>query len=126
MTMPRCIQAGKTWFVTRRTTRRFFLLRPDADKTVQDLYWYITAVLAGELGVELHAVQVLSTHMHEVLTDTRGELPRFLQQRNRLFANAIKCHRNWPEEVFARRPASCLELYGSAAVLKEIAYTLAN
>jgi len=126
MTNPRCIRAGTTWFVTRRTTRRHFLLRPDADRRLQRLYWYATAVTAAETGVELHAVQMLSTHIHEVLTDTRGELPRFLQQRNRLLANAIKCHRGWPEEVFARAPANCVALYGAAAVEKEIGYTLAN
>ena len=126
MTAPRCIRPGKTWFVTRRTTRRFFLLRPDADATLQKLYWYTTALIAQECGIEIHAVQMLSTHIHEVLTDTRGELPRFLQQRNRLLANAIKAHRDWPEEVFARAPASCVALYGNSAILKEIGYTLAN
>ena len=126
MTTPRCIRAGTTWFVTRRTTRRHFLLRPDANRKLQEIYWYATAVIAAETGIELHAVQVLSTHIHEVLTDTRGELPRFLQQRNRLLANAIKCHRGWPEEVFARAPTSCVALYGAAAIEKEIGYTLAN
>ena len=126
MTTPRCIRPGRTWFVTRRTTRRHFLLRPDADQTVQQIYWYTTAVIAAECGIELHAVQMLSTHMHEVLTDVRGELPRFLQQRNRLLANAIKSHRDWPEEVFARAPTNCVALYGVAAILKEIGYTLAN
>ena len=126
MTTPRCIRAGTTWFVTRRTTRRYFLLRPDEDRTLQRLYLYTTAVAAEETGIELHAVQMLSTHIHEVLTDTRGELPRFLQRRNRLFANAIKCHRRWPEEVFARSPTNCVALYGAAAVEREIGYTLAN
>ena len=93
---------------------------------MQRLYWYTTALVAAETGIEVHAVQVLSTHIHEVLTDTRGELPRFLQMRNRLLANAIKCHRGWPEEVFARAEASCIPLYGAAAVEKEIGYTLAN
>lgn len=126
MTTPRCIRAGTTWFVTRRTTRRHFLLRPDPDRRLQDLYWYATAVCAAETGVEIHAVQILSTHIHEVLTDPRGELPRFLQRRNRLLANAVKCHRDWPEEVFARAPANCVALYGAAAVEREIGYTLAN
>ena len=126
MTTPRHVRPGTTWFVTRRTTRRHFLLRPDEDRTLQNIYWYATAVIAGEMGIELHAVQMLSTHIHEVLTDPRGELPRFLQQRNRLFANAIKVHRGWPEEVFARAPTNYVALYGAAAVEKEVGYTLAN
>jgi len=123
---PRRIRPNVTWFVTRRTTRRHFLLRPDADGTCQQLYWYTTAVLAAKFGIVLHAVQVLSTHIHEVLTDTRGNLPQFVCERNRLLANALKVHRRWPEEVFQRGAASLVELVGAHATAKEIGYTLAN
>jgi putative transposase len=126
MTQPRCILPGSTYTVTRRTTRRHFLLRPDSDGTMQQLYWYTTAVMAAKFGILLHAVQVLSTHMHEVLTDPRGLLPAFVRERNRLLANAIKVHRGWPEEVFQRAPASYVELYGAEAVAKQIGYVLAN
>lgn len=126
MTSPRCIRPGTTWLVTRRTTRRHFLLRPDRAGAFQNLYWYVTALLAPRFGIELHAVQVLCSHMHEVLTDTRGLLPRFLEQRNRLLANAIKCLHRWPEEVFARKATSCVALYGAGAIEKEITYTLSN
>jgi putative transposase len=102
------------------------LLRPDRDGAVQNIYWYVTAVLAAKFGIELHAVQVMSTHLHEVLTDVRGVLPAFLRERNRILANVLKRHRDWREEVFQRAPASCVELYGPEAVLKEIGYTLAN
>jgi putative transposase len=102
------------------------LLRPDGDGGTQRIYWYVTAVLAAKFGIELHAVQVLSTHLHEVLTDVRGVLPAFLRERNRILANVLKRHRDWPEEVFQRAPASCVELYGPAAILKQIGYTLAN
>ncbi|MBK6697620.1 MAG: transposase [Myxococcales bacterium] len=112
--------------ITRRATRRHFLFRPDEDGTSQRLYWYATAVVAEKFGIELHAVQVLSTHIHEVLTDTRGELPAFLRERNRLLANALKQHRGWPEEVFQRAPANYVELLGVDALLKQIGYTLAN
>lgn len=126
VTLPRCIQPGTTVLATRRTTRRHFLMRPDRDGTVQQLYLYTTAVLAKQFGIAMHAVQLLSTHMHEVLTDTRGELPRFMQQRNRLFANALKRHRNWSEEVFARGSPNYVSLEGPAAALREIGYTIAN
>jgi len=126
MSNPRRIVPNVTYFVTRRTSRRYFLLNPDKKRLVWAIYWYATAVLAEEFGIRVHAVQILSNHMHEVLTDTRGELPRFLQQRNRLFANAIKVLRGWPEEVFARGSASCVALYGEEAILRQIAYTLAN
>lgn len=112
--------------ITRRATRRHFIFRPDEDGMSQRIYWYTTAVIAAKFGIELHAVQVLSTHLHEVVTDVRGLLPAFLRERNRLLANAMKCHRHWPEEVFQRAPASCVELYGADAIAKQIGYTLAN
>ena len=90
MSNPRRIVPGTTYLVTRRTTRRHFLMNPDKRRVLLAVYWYATALLAAEFGIEIHAVQVLSNHMHEVLTDTRGELPKFLSQRNRLMANAIK------------------------------------
>ncbi len=126
MSRPRHILAGRVWFLTRRTTRRHRLLRPDSDGTSQALYWYTTAVLAAKFGIVFHAVQVLSTHIHEVVTDTLGNLPAFIRERNRALANALKCHRGWPEEVFQRAPASCVELYGPDAILKQIGYTVAN
>jgi REP element-mobilizing transposase RayT len=126
MSNPRRIVPRTTKFITRRTTRRFFLLNPDKKRIIWDIYWYVTALLAHELGIEIHAVQILSNHMHEVLTDTRGEIARFLQQRNRLFANALKVFLGWKEEVFARGGASCVDLYGADAILRQIAYTLAN
>lgn len=112
--------------ITRRTTRRHFLLRPDSDGTTQRLYWYTTAVLARKFGIEIHAVQMMSTHIHEVLTDVRGNLPAFLRERNRSFANALKAHRGWPEEVFQRAAANYVELLGPDAILKQIGYVLAN
>lgn len=126
MSTPRCIRPGKVWMVTRRTTRRHYLLRPDENGISQQIYWYTTAVLAKKFGIEIHAVQMLSTHIHEVLTDTRGMLPAFLRERNRALANALKCHRKWPEEVFQRAAANCIELFGVEAILRQIGYTLAN
>lgn len=102
------------------------MLRPDADGTCRDIYWYTTAVLAAKFGIILHAVQVLSTHIHEVVSDPYGNLPAFLRERNRALANALKCHRGWPEEVFQRAAASCVELYGAKAIADKIAYTIAN
>jgi hypothetical protein len=83
-------------------------------------------VLAKKFGIAIHAVQVLSTHIHEVLTDVRGNLPDFLRERNRALANALKRHRNWAEEVFQRAPASCVEIYGVDALCRAIGYTIAN
>lgn len=126
MSAPRRVVPGQTWFLTRRTVARFFLLNPDRARVIQNLYWYVTAVIAAKYGIQLHAVQMLSTHIHEVVTDPRGELPKFLRDRNRLFALALKACRGIAGPVFAGCAPSCVALYGEAAVMDKIAYTLAN
>ncbi|MFO0571740.1 MAG: hypothetical protein U0263_39310 [Polyangiaceae bacterium] len=126
MSRPRAVLPNRTYLVTRRVARRHFLLRPDPDGTVQQLYWYFTAVIALQLGIQVHCVQVLSNHMHEVLTDTRGNLPKFFELRNRLLANAVKCHRGWPEEVFSRTAMSCVELLTTESIVDKIAYVITN
>lgn len=126
MSAPRRVVPGQTWFLTRRTVARFFLLNPDRARILAGLYWYITAVIAAKYGIQLHAVQILSTHIHEVVTDPRGELPNFLRDRNRLFALALKACRGIDGPVFAGCAPSCIALYGEAAVMDKIAYTLAN
>lgn len=126
MTAARDVRPGVTWFVTRRTTRRHHLFSPDEDGEIEQLYWYTTAVSAKKYGVDFHMTQLLSSHPHEVLTDTRGELPRFYEHRNCILANALKVFRKWPEEVFSRTPACWVELPTAEAVIKEMAYTAAN
>jgi hypothetical protein len=63
-----------TKLIPRRTTRRFFLLNPDRKRIIWDINWYVTALLAEELGIEIHAVQILSNHMHEVARTSPNEL----------------------------------------------------
>ncbi len=126
MSPPRCIRPGQTWFLTRRTDKRECSLRPDSDGVLQNIYWYVTAVIAKERGVELHGVQMLSTHLHEMLTDTRAELPRFTQQRNRLFANAVKAHRKIKGSIFPRTGQSCVAVHGEDAIIRQMGYTLSN
>lgn len=126
MTAPRDVRPGVLWFVTRRTVRRTHLFSPDADGRIEQLYWYLTAVYAQRLGVELHMMQLMSTHPHEVLTDTRGELPRFFELRNGTLAKALKVLLGWSGEVFDSCAASWVELPTPEAAIQEIAYTVAN
>ena len=90
------------------------------------MYWYTTAFYAKQLGVEVHMVQVLSTHIHEVLTDRRGNLPRFFELRNAMLVNALKRLRKWPGEMLSREEACWVEIPTAAAAVQEMAYTAAN
>ncbi|HET8937017.1 MAG TPA: transposase [Polyangiales bacterium] len=124
MSQPRRVLPGMTVMVTRRTLRRTHLLRPDRE--LNNLFLYCLAVLTRRYGIALHAVVVMSTHEHLVLTDTRGQLPRFLQDLHRLLALGIKVMRRWEGAVWDHEKPSVVELRTGQAVIETMAYVLAN
>ena len=126
MTRRRLIEPGATWALSRRTTRRHFLLHPDASGQMKQAYWYSLGVAAQAHGVLVHAGCLMSTHSHEVVTDVRGELPRFLATFHRLLALTTKAYRGWPEEVFNKRATGAHRLLTPEATLEALAYLIAN
>ena len=87
MSQPREIVPGATYLITRRTLRRHLLFRPDA--AITQLLVYALAVSTSRFGLQVHALCAMSTHLHLVVTDVQGVLPRFLQalrDRNPTFA----------------------------------------
>jgi hypothetical protein len=110
--------------VTRRTLRRTHLLRPDPE--VRALFTYCLAVLAPKLGILVHAVVVMSTHEHMILTDTRGQLPQFLRDFHRLVALGVKVLRKWDGAVWDHEKTSVVELLTDEAVIEKLAYVMAN
>jgi len=110
--------------VTRRTLRRTHLLRPDRELTA--LYTYCLAVFAPRYGILVHAAVLMSTHEHLVLTDTRGQLPRFLQELHRLVALGVKVLRKWEGAVWDHQKTSVVELLTPQAVIEKLAYVMAN
>jgi len=126
MTRRRIVEAGATWALSRRTTRRHFLLNPDEARQMEQAYWYCLGHAAQIHGVIVHAACLMSTHSHEVVTDVRGELPRFLQTFHRNLALCTKAFRKWPEEVFNKRSTGAHELLTRAAMIESLAYLIAN
>jgi hypothetical protein len=126
MTMPRDARPGVVWFATRRATRRHHLFSPDKQGLVAAIYWFVTAIYALRCGIRVHMVQVMSTHIHEVLTDVHGNLSRFFELRNRALVNALKVILPWPEELLSKTPANWVECPDAATVLHAMAYTAAN
>ncbi|XYI01439.1 transposase [Sorangium sp. So ce1128] len=124
MSQPRAIVPGATYLLTRRVLRRHFLLRPDS--AITQLVIYTLAVSARRHGILVHALCVMSTHLHLVVTDTQGHLPRFLQQFHRLVALGAKVLRAWEGPVWAPGATSVVHLRTRDALVEKIAYTLAN
>ncbi|WP_437602408.1 transposase [Sorangium sp. So ce590] len=124
MSQPRAIVPGATYLLTRRVLRRHFLLRPDS--AITQLVIYTLALSAQRYGILVHALCVMSTHLHLVVTDTRGELPRFLQRFHRLVALGTKVLRAWEGPVWDHGATSAVHLTTRDALVEKIAYTLAN
>jgi len=124
VTLPRRIEPGMTFLITRRTQRRTHLLRPD--KLLNELYVYLLAVISQRHGVLVHGVTLMSTHEHLVVTDVRGCLPRFLAELHRTVALCVKVLRKWEGEVWDGAKTSVVELRTSAAVIEKLAYSAAN
>lgn len=117
---------GRTWALSRRTTRRHFLFTPDRERRVEGAFWYCLAYTANKFRVEVHAAVLMSTHIHLIVTDTEGRLPHFLQEFHRLFALCVKAMRGWAEEVLNKAPTGQHELRTSESTLEAIAYLIAN
>ena len=70
MTRPRIVDPGATLALSRRTTRRHFLLNPDEARQMEQAYWYCLGHADRLHGVAVHAVCVMSTHSHPERTSS--------------------------------------------------------
>jgi putative transposase len=110
--------------VTRRTTRRHHLFAPD--EAMRALFTFVLAVCAAKYGILVHAVVLMSTHEHLVLTDPRGVLPDFLRELHRLVALGTKVLRKWEGPVWESEKTSVVRLKTPQAIVEKIAYCMAN
>lgn len=124
MSQPRQIVPGATYLLTRRALRRHMLFRPDA--AITQLVLYTLTVSARRYGLHVHALCLMSTHLHLVVTDVDGLLPRFLQFFHRVVALGTKVLRKWEGPVWDHEPTSVVRLLTPDAVVEKIAYVLAN
>ena len=93
---------------------------------MKQVYWFCLAYAAKLHGVVVHAACLMSTHAHEVITDVRGEYPKFLETFHRNLALCTKALRGWPEEVFNKDSTGVHALLTAEAVIESIAYLIAN
>jgi len=124
MTQPRLVLAGDTVMVTRRTLRRHHLFRPDP--AIRQLYLYSLAVCAKQFGILVHAVTLMSTHEHLVLTDPKRRLPDFLRDLHRLVSLGAKVIRKWEGPIWDHEKSSVVRLLTEQATLEKLAYAMAN
>ena len=125
MTQPRCIVPGSTYLITRRCNQQLFLLIPD-DET-REAYLYCLALAAKRYDVAIHAICIMSNHHHVAATDTKGQMPAFLQYFHRLLALCVKSIRGWEHVVWEPgRQTSLVQLLGESDVINKTLYAMSN
>ncbi len=124
MTAPRRIGPGATYLVSRRCAQREFLLKPSALSNL--ILKFVLAVAAARYGMVLHAICVMSNHVHIVLTDPRANLPDFGHLFCGVLAKALNAlHGRW-ESFWAPSSYSAVALVSPEDIVEKVAYTLAN
>jgi putative transposase len=124
MPPPQPRPAGTMWEITRRTERRVFLFRPDAQ--MDHVFLYALGVAAQRTGVVIISAVLMSDHYHAVVLDVHGTLNNFTQLLNWMLTKATQALRGWQGAVFDRQGPSPMEILTSAALLKRIGYVAAN
>ncbi len=124
MTKPRRIVPGETYLVSRRTTQRQFLLRPD--EVTNGIYLYLLAYCALEAKVRLIGFVAMSNHVHSCVEDPCGNIEEFYQLLHSLVARAMNLERRRFENLWSSERTSLVQLKSSADVLDKVAYTEAN
>jgi putative transposase len=90
------------------------------------IFLYLLAVCSEHFGIQIHVAVLMSTHEHLILTDVRGNLPRFLERFHRLVALATKVLRKWDGPVWDTNKTSVVRLESEQAIIEKMAYVLAN
>jgi hypothetical protein len=76
--------------------------------------------------VRVHAITLMSTHEHLVVTDVRGRLPDFLRRLHRLVSLGTKVLRKWEGPTWDHERSSVVRLLTEQAILEKLAYVMAN
>jgi len=124
MTLARPIIPGKTSLVTRRCLQRQFLLKPSP--FVNQTFLFCLGLAQQRSGVAIHAVCVMSSHIHITVTDTEGRLPVFEHHLNLLLAKTLNASRGRWGAMWEPESYSAVGLVNPDSALDKAGYTLAN
>jgi REP element-mobilizing transposase RayT len=124
VTAPRRIVPGDIHHVTRRCSRREFLLVPD--DVTKKIVEYCLAEAAGRFKVGLIAWCVMSNHYHAVLHDPKGNLPAFLEHFHKMVAKAMNARWDRWENFWSTEETCVTRLVSDQDVFDAVVYVLAN
>ena len=124
MAKPRRIIPGATYMLTRRAYQRTFRMRPHP--VTNQIALYCLAVAAAKYDMLIHAIVLMSNHLHLVATDPTGRLPDFLRDFHRSFAKALNASQGQWENLWSAEHPSEVLLPTLDDVVAKVAYTVAN
>src|SRR5690554_6580465 len=124
MTRPRRHVPGQVVQLTRRCSERRFFLRPDSK--INAVMAYECARAASRYDLQIHAVMVMSNHLHIVATDTHGRRSKFMQDAMAGVARARNCDLNRCENLWDDRPFGDTLLLDRDALERKLVYTWLN
>ncbi len=110
--------------VTRRTTQRLFLLRPDED--LLRIFAYCLAEAATRYDMQLIAWCVMSNHYHAIVHDPLGRLPAFIEHLHKMLSKPINALRERWEGVWSSEETCVTLLATLDDVFEKVVYVLAN
>ena len=121
---PRQIVPGGFWMLTRRTSQRLFLLRPDDE--VNEAFLYVLAVAVEKYGIRLLGTCVESTHHHTVFQDPQGKAVEFYEHLHKMVAKVVNALRGRWEHFWSAEPPNLVALVEPTDVLDKLVYCLTN
>ncbi|NLE49624.1 MAG: hypothetical protein GX614_14600 [Sandaracinaceae bacterium] len=124
MSKARPVFAGDVVHIQRRTRRGYYFLIPRP--RVIELVRYCYAVAAKKYGLRLHAICVMSTHVHVIATDTEGRHPDFTAYAHRLIALGLKRLYGIEGTVWKEGGVPVQRLIGHAAITDALGYVRVN
>jgi hypothetical protein len=110
--------------VTRNCAQHAYRLRPSAETNA--IFKFCLAFAQRKTGVIIHAVCVMSTHYHIILTDVHGVLPHFTRELDRTLAKVLnQAQKQWGA-LWSNDEPHYLELAEDDDVVRKLAYLVAN
>jgi REP-associated tyrosine transposase len=124
MSHARQVFPGATVAVALACSERRFFLRPGRweNRKIR----FLLAHYAEENGIELHGFVFMSNHVHMILTDPRGRLPKFMEQFNAMVARVLNRHLDRRGRLWESTPYRSWVLETREELLDHLVYLATN
>jgi len=116
--------ADSTWFVARRVAGRKYLLTPHPAMTAT--FWYLLGVYAEKHGLLLHAIVMMSNHLHYVVTAPDQVISEFMADLHREMGRVVNKRFEQRGAMFEDDEPSRVEVVGERGAVDRVLYTVMN